>query len=150
MDQLFDNVSRRLAAVKSRREIFRIFLGLMFGTIAAPACVAPTGPSTCDGCVGSDGRCYTCSGDTYCTTNPGNDSCSRSSGGVYCCRASGGVVNSSTRYCPPGQCYIRSAFWCCPSNMLNYAGAGSGCHSTREACLNAGGGKCWYETICIP
>lgn len=52
--------------------------------------------------------------------------------------------------CKPGSCWIRSAFVCCPAGYLNYAGAGSGCFATRDACLNAGGGKCWYETSCIP
>lgn len=52
--------------------------------------------------------------------------------------------------CKPGYCWIRSAYTCCPNGYLNYAGAGAGCFSTRSACLNAGGGKCWYETSCIP
>lgn len=52
--------------------------------------------------------------------------------------------------CSAGSCWIRSASVCCPNGYLNYAGAGSGCFSTRTACLNAGGGKCWYETSCIP
>ena len=58
------------------------------------------------------------------------------------------VINSAK--CPSGACWIRSASVCCPNGFLNYAGAASGCFSTRNACLNAGGGKCWYETSCIP
>ena len=52
--------------------------------------------------------------------------------------------------CKAGYCYIRSAYTCCPNGYLNYAGAGAGCYASRDACLNAGGGKCWYETTCIP
>lgn len=52
--------------------------------------------------------------------------------------------------CSTGYCWIRSASVCCPNGYLNYAGAGAGCFATRTACLNAGGGKCWYETSCIP
>jgi len=56
----------------------------------------------------------------------------------------------NTTKCSPGYCYIRSAYTCCPNGYLNYAGAGSGCFSTRDACLRAGGGKCWWESSCIP
>jgi hypothetical protein len=66
---------------------------------------------------------------------------------VYCCSGSNGGGNSN--HCQAGYCYIRSAFTCCPNGLLNYAGAGYGCYATQAACLNASGGKCWYETSCI-
>lgn len=61
----------------------------------------------------------------------------------------GNVVTGPTTYCT-NACYIRSANVCCPNGYLNYGGAGYGCYQTRQACLNASGGKCWYETSCIP
>ncbi|HYE88876.1 MAG TPA: hypothetical protein VEA16_21105 [Vicinamibacterales bacterium] len=150
MEQFFDDLSRQLARATTRRDAFRVLITALVGTVIAPACVMPTttGPS-CSGCEGTDGRCYTCSGDTYCTTNPpSSGSCSRPTGGVYCCSSVSNQV--SGRQCQTGSCYIRSAFVCCPNGFLNYAGAGSGCYASRTDCLNAGGGKCWYETTCIP
>ena len=150
MEQFFDNISRQLAQAPTRRDAIRIVLGAIFGTIVAPACVTPSSPtSDCSGCIGTDGRCYTCSGGDYCTTNPtGGGSCSRPTGGVYCCTSASGPVSGTQ--CSPGFCYIRSAFICCPNGFLNYAGAAAGCFSSRTDCLNAGGGKCWYETVCFP
>jgi hypothetical protein len=51
--------------------------------------------------------------------------------------------------CSPGFCYIRSANTCCPNGYLNYAN-GKGCYANRTDCLNAGGGKCYWETSCYP
>lgn len=59
-------------------------------------------------------------------------------------------VTPSNNKCSSGSCYIRSANVCCPNGYLNYAGAGYGCYTNRQSCLDASGGKCWYETSCIP
>jgi hypothetical protein len=151
MELFFDNLSRQLAQAPTRRDAIRIVISALFGGVIAPACAMPTSPTTssCDGCVGNDGRCYTCSSGSYCTTNPGGGgSCSSPQGGVYCCTSSTGTVSGTQ--CSPGFCYIRSAFVCCRNGFLNYAGAAAGCFANRDDCLRAGGGKCWYETTCIP
>lgn len=151
MEQFFDNLSRQLAQSPTRRDAIRAIIAALVGAVIAPACVMPTTPTGggCAGCVGSDGRCYTCSGGTECTTDPrGGGQCSSpSAGGVYCCTFTTTTVSS--RQCNPGFCYIRSAFVCCPNGFLYYSGASSGCWTNSTDCLNAGGGKCWYETTCI-
>jgi hypothetical protein len=149
MEQLFDSLSRTLATATSRRDALRMVFGALFGGVVASACASPTKPScSADECLGTDNACYgPCPSGSYCTSNPGNANCSRpTSGGVYCCTTSTGGGNK----CQAGNCWIRSAFVCCPNGYLNYAGAGYGCYSTQAACLNASGGKCWYETSCIP
>jgi hypothetical protein len=150
MERLIDDLSKRLADTRSRREAFRLVCGALMGGLAA-ACQTTTPTASCatNECLGSDGVCYgPCSGNSYCTTNPGNLNCSSpSAGGVYCCSAPN--PGGGTSFCPAGSCYIRSAFICCPSGYLNYGGAGYGCFATRAQCLDASGGKCWYETSCI-
>jgi hypothetical protein len=148
MERLIDDLAQRVASTSSRREAFRLVVGAMFGGLAAACQMTQPNPTCSDGqCLGSDGKCYgPCTGNSYCTTTPGNLNCSSPSpGGVYCCSA----PTQGTTYCQPGSCYIRSAFTCCPNGFLNYAGAGYGCFATRSQCLDASGGKCWYETSCI-
>lgn len=59
------------------------------------------------------------------------------------------VVPPNNR-CNSGSCFIRSANVCCPYPYTYYGGAAYGCYTNQSDCLRASGGKCWYETTCIP
>lgn len=71
-------------------------------------------------CRGSDGKCYSCTADSYCTTTPvGN--CSTPTSGVYCCTTNSGGGGCTPTGCPP------SSPWLCGS--LCYTTPPSGNHS---------------------
>ncbi|MDO8500227.1 MAG: hypothetical protein Q7S20_00105 [Gemmatimonadaceae bacterium] len=94
MDDLLDELSRRLATATSRRDAVRVMLAAIFGGAGALACAVPTEPKSClsDSCKGSDGKCYgPCASGSYCTTSPSGNCSSPSAGGVYCCAGSGGT-----------------------------------------------------------
>lgn len=128
MESLLDNLSREFATATSRRRALRIFLGALAGSITS-ACAGITQPSNncSNGCVGTDGRCYTCDSPTYCTRTPPSSgaSCGSPSGGVYCCQSvtgggGGGNTGGSGCRCSPGNTYNFLTGVCCPNATPEY------------------------------
>jgi hypothetical protein len=118
-EQFFDNISRRVATAASRREALRLFVGALFGGATTLACSSPAEPS-CTGCVGSDGKCYTCSGNTVCTTTRTSQSCSNpSAGGVYCCNP---APQSAEAFCASLPTTGYGHFFYCATSQSNLQG----------------------------
>jgi len=141
MEQLFDNLSRTLAAATSRRDALRGVLSVVFGGAAMatlPGCANPITPSCTSGCLGSDNVCYSCASGSSCASARVNSTCSTPrAGGIYCCSADNGgggtvVTSNCPSNCRSGQAYYSQYSVCCDANTPWYDpgghGYGRGCY----------------------